>query len=117
MPFCFSLFFEDFCSILLDHEYIHAEHAKLGIKFREGLEYNYILTSSFDSEILLDLDESIAYCNMYLSAISKGNSSKFIKNCLDILKNITGRLEKKKSFTSVAEECVVKYQIEKIKRY
>lgn len=116
MPAAFKLSFDNFVSAIVDHEYIHAEHVKNGIMFKPGLEYSYLVTSSFDPEIILNLDESIAYCVTISKALGRNNNSSFINGCVEILEDLTKELEKKRKFTSVAEESAVKIQISKNKQ-
>lgn len=111
MPACFRLSFENFCSAIVDHEYIHASHIKEGIKIGKGEEYNYLVATSFNQDTVLDLDESIAYYNTLLKAIEKNNLSDFIDGTSEILEEFTVKLKGIKKFTSVAEESAVKKQI------
>jgi hypothetical protein len=113
MSHCFRLGFEDFISTIVDHEYIHAKHVEKGIIFRKGLEYNNLVASSFDPDVLLDLDESIAYCNTIEIAFSKKHNSKFIGDCKDTLKKITNKLKELNDFISTSEKSTVEFQIVK----
>ena len=113
MSDCFSLPYEDFFSVIVDHEYVHAENVKLGLKFKPGLEYDSLPGLSFDPDVVLDLDESIAYCRTLNSAIKRKNRSDQIEVSIEVLEQITGRLGKIKKFSSVAEEACVEFQIGK----
>ncbi len=113
MPACFKISFQDFTSTLIDHEYIHAEHVKFGIKFDKHNEYNYLMWSEYSVDTVLLLDESIAYNVTLIKAREKKNHSKFIEDSKNILQKITTELKKISKYTSVAEENAVKSQIQK----
>lgn len=110
-PYIFDFSFEDLFIILRYHEFVHAEHAKFGIKFKEGLEYNYLVAPSFDYENVALLDESVAYCTSILNAIERKHFSSFISGCCEILTFLNSKLEKITSFKSVSEEASIKLQI------
>jgi len=108
---CFQLDFEDFLSIIKDHEYIHARHIKEGIKLKNKLEISYLNQNNFNQKILLLLDESIAYSNTIQKTIKKNNFSPQMKETIKIFKEIQKKLKKISKFNSVIEESAIKFQI------
>ncbi len=110
-PVCFKLDFMDFVSILVDHEYIHAKHVKEGIKLKEGLEISYLNQNFFTPEVLLLLDESVAYINTIEKAIERDNLSPQIKELIKAFRKIQEELQSINKFNSVIEEASVKFQI------
>lgn len=74
--------------VLVDHEYVHEEDAKDGIKLKEGLECNCLNASYFNPRISLFLDELIAYSDTVLKSIKKRNFSELIKECVGNLEKL-----------------------------
>ena len=110
-PACFKLSEEDFRSVVVDHEYIHANHAKEGIELREGLEVSYLNQEFFSQEVLLLLDEAIAYANMIRKAIEKRDLTRQMKENVEALRQIHKKLQDIEKFASATEEAAVKEQI------
>lgn len=111
LPACFSLNYENFISVLVDHEYIHAKHVKEGIILKEGLEISYLNQQQFNPQVLLMIDEVIAYNNTIEKAKEKNNNSKCIKGAQDNLEEFKKNLRKIKKFSSIVEEAVVKFML------
>lgn len=113
LPACFSLNYENFISVLVDHEYIHARHIKEGIRLKEGLEISYLNQQQFNPKVLLLIDEAITYNNTIKKAKEKNNNSEFTKSFYDNLEEINKNLRKIKKFTSTVEEAVIKFILDK----
>jgi hypothetical protein len=112
-PEMFLFSYEDFVSIVADHEYIHVKNAQQGIKLKEGFEISYLNSDHFNDDIILKIDESIAYCNQLSKAIEKKNFSSMIKDSLEILEDINLKFKRKRKFESIGEETAVKIQTER----
>ena len=110
---CFNLNYKDFISVLVDHEYIHANHVKQGIILKRGLEISYLNFQYFNPSIVLLIDECIAYQNTLIKAIKNRNLSSQIKSAIRTFKEYNDKLKKFHEFKSSAEEAAVKFVLEK----